>query len=122
MFALALGICDIPRPPYQLVFLENGVNGIQIKIGIKIKHRVVFIVKSPVRIGAFAITTDQVPEIIIVAGDMMVRIHRHKTRKLQETRINTASRSGIAGRHSVNHIVFKPFHATLHSQVAHYSW
>ena len=60
--ALAL---DVPAPARQEVLLEYDIDGVQIELGRHVQHRVVLVVKTPVRFGVVIVAFDQV-EIEIV--------------------------------------------------------
>jgi hypothetical protein len=116
---LAFGRAHIPGAVHQLVFLEHRLDGFQVVVGVHVEHRVVLVVELAVGFGAGVVALDQVLEVVIVAGGVPVRVHRHKARVLQEARVHTPASAGEVVWHAVDHIVFKPLIAAVHGQVVH---
>ena len=64
-----------------------------------------------------AVAFDQLLEIIEIAVDMAIQIHRHKARQLQKARIYLAHRTRIPGRYDGNRLFFEPFQRAFFRQL-----
>ena len=109
----------VPGTAHQLEVLEDCGDGFQVVIGVHVQHRVVFVVELAMRFGAGVVALDQVLEVLVMALQMAIGVHRHKTGVLQKTRIDTATGTWKVGGNTVNHVVFKPLVAFVHGQVVH---
>ena len=116
---VAVHTLHVPGAVDQLEFLEHGLDGVEVVLGIHVEHGVVFVVELAVRFGAFAVAANQILEVIVVAGGVAVGVHGHEAGKLQEARIHATAFTRIAGRHAVDHVVLEPLDAALHGQVVH---
>ena len=116
---LAIDRHHIPGAVDQLEFLKHRLDGFQVVIGVHVEHGVVFVIELAVRFGAGTVALDQVLEVVVMAGRVAIRVHRHKACVLQKAGINAAARAGEAAGHAVNHIVFKPLVRLGGGQVVH---
>ena len=111
------GIAHIPGAMYQFELLEDSLNGFQVVVGIHVKDGVVLVVKLAVGLCTGAIAFDQVLEVVVVAGDVAIRVHGHKAGVLQKARVHAAACTRVFFWHAVNHIVFKPLETALQCHV-----
>ena len=116
-FNLAFGVDDIPGAIDQLELAEHGLNGLQVVVGVHVEHSVVLVIELPVCLRAFLVALDQVFEVIVVAAQMVVRVHGHKAGVLQEAWVHPATGTWEGAGHAENDVVLKPFDAALRGQV-----
>ena len=69
--------------------------------------------------GVGVVAFDQVFEIVVMALEVAVWVHRHKTTVLQEAWVDATACAWEVFWHTVNHVVLKPTKALVHSQVVH---
>ena len=116
-FGLAIDTHNVPGAADQTEVLKDDPDGVEVVVGVHVEHGVVFVVELAVRLGAGAISLDQVPEVVVMALGMVARVHRDKARVLQKSRVNAPARAGKIGRNAVNHVVLKPVVALGHGQI-----
>ena len=98
----------VPQAARQQVFLEHGADGVQVVLGRHVQHGVVFVVELAVRRRGIQVALQQVLVEIPVRGLVPLRVHRHETHVLQETRVHAATLAGIVHRYVVDHVVLEP--------------
>ena len=88
---LAFDDMHIPGAVDQFEFLEHGLDGFQVVVGIHVQHGVVLVVELAVRFGAGVVALDQVLEVVVMAVGVAVRVHGHKAGVLQKAGVNAAA-------------------------------
>ena len=116
-FQLALFVFHFPGAAHQFEVLKHGLDGFQVVVGIHVQHRVVLVVELAMRLGTGVVAFDQVQKVVVMRVQVAIGVHGDKPRVLQKARIDPTPRTGEVGRHSVNHIVFKPLVALVGGQV-----
>jgi hypothetical protein len=100
--------CTLPGAVDQREVLEHGLDGVEVVLGRHVEHGVVLVVELAVRLGAVVVAADQVEEVVVVARQVAVGVHRHEAGVLQEARVDAAPGAGVVGRHAEDDVVLEP--------------
>mmetsp|Transcript_21997 Transcript_21997/g.86429 ORF Transcript_21997/g.86429 Transcript_21997/m.86429 type:complete len:349 (-) Transcript_21997:1067-2113(-) len=111
------GAIDLPGAVDQCEVLEHGLDGVEVVLSRHVEHGVVFVVEPAVRLGTVVVAAHQVEEVVVVRGQVPVRVHCDEAGVLQEARVDLAAGAREVGRHAVDHVVLEPAVAAVHGQV-----
>jgi hypothetical protein len=75
---LAFRVAHVPGAVHEVELLEHHADGVEVVVRIHVEHGVVLVVELAVRLGAGVVARDQVLEVVVVAGQVAVRVHRHE--------------------------------------------
>ena len=115
----AVGGAHVPSAMHQFEVLKHGLDCFQVVVRVHVEYGVVLVVELAVGFDAGVVTTDQVLEVVIVAGGVAVGVHGHKARVLQKAGVHAATCTRKLLGHGVNNVVLEPLVTAGGRQVVH---